>query len=50
MFNGGSPYNLAVGSSGADLRELAAHYKKVNEEVEQERIARTNEGKRSVYD
>lgn len=50
MFNGGSPYNQVVGHSRADLRDLAAYYEKANAQIEDERIARSNEGKRSVYD
>jgi hypothetical protein len=49
VFNGGSPYNLAVGQS-ADLREVQAYYNRIHAEAEEERIARSNEGKRSVYE
>ncbi|KAL2004387.1 hypothetical protein VTN02DRAFT_2033 [Thermoascus thermophilus] len=44
VFNTGSPYNVAAGSS-ADLSAVAAHYERKNREVEAARVARMQDGK-----
>lgn len=44
VFNTGSPYNVAAGSS-ADLSAVAAHYERKNREIEEARVARMQDGK-----
>ena len=51
MFNAGSPWNQAAGEGTANMKELEEHYRKVQAEVEQERIGRINNGQiKSIYD
>ncbi|EED16058.1 NADH-ubiquinone oxidoreductase 178 kDa subunit, putative [Talaromyces stipitatus ATCC 10500] len=50
VFNTGSPFNVAPGSQ-ADLNAIAAHYRKYNQDLEKDRVARTKDGKVvSVFD
>lgn len=51
MFNAGSPWNQAAGESSANLKQLEEHYRRVQAEVEEERIARLKQTKgKSVYE
>ena len=50
MFNFGSPFNVSAGHGTADLSELAKHYDDRDAEAEQERVARLQRQKGSVYD
>ncbi|KAJ9195466.1 hypothetical protein DTO166G4_3095 [Paecilomyces variotii] len=44
IFNAGSPYNVAAGTT-ADLSAVAAHYHKKNQAMEEARVARMKDGK-----
>ncbi|ETI25821.1 hypothetical protein G647_02597 [Cladophialophora carrionii CBS 160.54] len=50
MFNFGSPWNVSAGHGTADLAALAKHYEEDHKKIEQERIARFQKQKGSVYD
>lgn len=50
IFNTGSPYNVAAGTT-ADLSAVAEHYHKKNQAIEEARVARMKDGKVvSLYD
>ncbi|KAI9934431.1 hypothetical protein ASPWEDRAFT_639017 [Aspergillus wentii DTO 134E9] len=44
IFNGGSPYNVPVGSS-ANLSGVVSHYERENQQVEESRVSRMQDGK-----
>jgi len=50
MFNASSPWNVSAGHGSADLSALTKHYEEQQKEGEQERMARLQSQKGSVYD
>ena len=40
LFNTGSPWNVAAGQQGADLRALTQHYHDMDKQREEERLAK----------